>query len=287
MAFTFGGFAAASRWGQDRCGRLRPTLSASGGGDDGVQALLDEAAVRFDFSQYDDVDNMVDVNGGWGPLVPGTTGVASSEFTVDGLRRVAGAGAWNPRLKIEGTNGPMEVGPNGFTYMQVLILPAREPDTSILSLMLLACDSANNFAPSTQMEWELSGDPENPDPEVAEDLITVRVQEGEPDFTYMANVNEQEGEVTPLATAGVFILCVTCDVDAAETRYRAVCPGSDFSDTVAFPEEPTFATTTTPVDYIQLGTNTGGDERTYVEFLGWNRAFTPAEVDALVTHFTA
>lgn len=252
---------------------LGRSLTGGGGGD--VQALLDEAAVRFDFSQYDDIEDMVDVNGGWGPLNAANATFDSHEFTVDGLR-VVNASSGTLQLRLDGVAGPAVFGPDGLTEIQVSRVDVPSGSFIEVAWMDLAADANNNYAPELVVQWTLT-----PDTQDGYGVGLYDVAPGGSLVDHQSEVTDQ----TPNGTTGVFMMIAVVDVDALEVRVALVSPDRRFDHTFAMTATPTFATTPAVIDGLVRSTVDPPD-LTVIEDDIWNRALTSTEVDALVAHFT-
>jgi hypothetical protein len=249
-----------------------------------VEDLLSEAAVRFDFSEYTDVNDMVDVNGGWGPLDIQSADV-DTEFTVDGLHvtttgAAANGSTFTMRKLDDLTDGPMFFGPDGLTGVMVVDSPAVRVETlANVARFTVVCDDDNDSAPDLAATWQIH----SVDAGAATDKYTTRVHNSPPGGALIVDRQNIVAETTPLDTTGRFIAIWRVDTAGEEVTVRLVAPDSDFAATDAMSDPPLFADTPVNVDAMNISQQLA--DGVYVEWLGWNRALSPAEVDALVAHF--
>lgn len=240
----------------------------AGGGAPDAESLLDEAPVRFDFSQYSDINDMVDVNGGWGPIA-----VDGSPIFADGGLQWAGASGWG----ISPVASPLSFGPDGFTYLDV-ILDSHGEDTA--SDSNIASDGGDDFAPQLQASWDLpiSGVTED-------DSYGVAFYDVAPGYETIVDTDALIPNVSAAAVPIQRVVVCVVDVVAAEIRWTMAAGGS--SETVVLPFDksvPDFVADPRQIDTLFWSSNTNA---THIEWNAWNRALTEAEADALVAHFTA
>lgn len=245
--------------------------------------LLDDAAVRFDFSQYDDVDAIVDVNGGWGPAVPEfAQGVV--EFTADGLRIVSGH---NHQWAIEGVASPLTLGA-AMTILSVAKTDAAFVLPNVHSALVawdVVGDGLGNYGPELYLSWEAAVSAIHiPD----SDHYEIRVNDLAPSYDVVVDGawNVDDPDLDSRLDVGVFIAVQVVDTVAQECRMSLVAPGDRFDHTFPFAKPvPDFVGTPTVIDTIYYGTGTVVDGYTMVEFLGWNRVLTDPEIESLVAFF--
>lgn len=259
-----------------------------------AEALLDEAAVRFDFSQYTDIEDMVDVNGAWGPLdISGWGFVGSAAFNADGLRLITDGGhpssfGMTLSSRINGVPGPLEIGPNGLTFLEVNRWDSDRPVAEArlrANFIEVVCDAFGEFRPDFDARLEVPcGGIEPPD---FTNKWLLKVKDGPPDYDSIAEEDDGFITGTPVGVHGVFMVVLVVDVAGRQTRYASVTPVVRFDQLEDFAAVATFESTTIPIDYFGVGSSAYGDDRTFVESAAWNRPLTPAEVDTLVAHFTA
>lgn len=241
------------------------------------QALLAEAAVRFDFSQYDDIDDMVDVNGGWGPIFPVFNG--TPEFTAAGLRLTDVDGTVTPRWRIEGVASPLITGSDGFTIVNVLHSEnVAENPNFIAPGWEMASDGLNDFVPDTVSNWTTLSE--------QADSFGLSQFDISPPGGLVVN---ESGVPTSYSTGGpgTYIQITVFDVAAEEAHLTLVTDATRFEVTVPFGHTPGYASDPRVVDSVY---NSGFDHPsgiTLVEWDGWNRALSDAEVDALIAYFQA
>ncbi len=257
----------------------------SGGSVDPAQALLNGAAVRFDFSQYDDIDNMFDVNGGWGPAGP--LGSSNATLTADGIQMTTNGvdvGTWTlgPGL-VDFVPGPLIYGPDGLTLMSVAHLSDPLDETVVLSIQTrnLYANADDTQYPAGASTWAVTSD------------LGATFYDMEPSEDTIVDMFEDLSPGTALA-AGAYIAVYRFDVPGQTLNVRLVAPGGsqDFSQpfTKAIPD---FASDPQTIeDWISSSKLTfTGDPAVVslvqVEWDGWNRSLSDAEVDALVAHFQA
>lgn len=259
-----------------------------GGGAASAEGLLAAADVRFDFSQYTDVDDMVDVNGGWGPLVPTFVDVASSTFTADGLSIVGAAATYRPDLAFTG-NSPIVFNSDGLTYCGVLSIdgPHVASPATQTPFATVWCNHSSDQAPALFTGWLLnSTGGAGPG-----DYGTATVQDGPPNTNNIARNTSMHTTDLADAATGVLIAILTINVADEEATVRYVSPAGDDVFVLPFAYTPPDWTLSSPAVVNRTFRSTGSarwlPQFTYIEDLWWNRALTPAEVDALVAHFTA
>jgi hypothetical protein len=251
--------------------------SASGGG--GAASLLAEAAVRFDFSEYDDVGNMVDVVAGWGPLTPSHSGGSPTlALIAEGLQVTNLAAPGLTRFRIAGVPGPLSFDGDGLTYLSVVrVLEAW--DNSPVSAFVLQGDYNNDGAPTLAGEWELING--------SEDSVSILHQDQGPGFANIVDDGAVGVETDPVNVGGVFVHVVVLDAAAEVVRsYLASPDGVTTIRDLPFTEAATY--TDFSIDYFNWNVSPTGAafDRVWIESDAWNRALTPAEVAALVAHFT-
>lgn len=244
---------------------------------DPVQALLDEAAVRFDFSQYDDINNMVDVNGGWGPIVPNIT-ADTTEFTADGLRVTVEFGLiQTASLDIESVESPAIFGSGGLTLMSVTRVNSVEAWGVLAqfeSSFDLAADGAGEYLPEGYGRWRVLDSAED-----CQSNLSVL------SFADVVDVHNDPTGTTDAYSSGAFILAFVFDVPNEELRISLVGPNDGFVATYPFAMVPDLSSPVT-ADTIFVSSKGVSDE-TFIESLIWNRALSDSEIDALVAHFQA
>lgn len=251
----------------------------------GAAALLDEAAVRFDYSEYTDVEDMVDVNGDWGPLTFTTGGGANDilEFNEMGLRLAAEdpENSVDTTAEINSLPGPIVLGPDGITYISVVTLDARLSLVEYIIAIFMKCDSGDMGLPRFFGRWRLFQDGQHD-----EHYEVTLADRFPPDPNAILEAQITVTDTDPSAT-GTFIGVFVVDPNAAEVRIRLVSPDETRGESVPFSKPvPDFVADPWPVDYWRSARFFPSGV-TLIEDLAWNRAFTPAEVDTLVAHFTA
>lgn len=246
--------------------------------------LLNEADVRFDYSQYDDINDMVDVNGGWGPLVPFAGGHdVDHEFTADGLQLTTTALSAVALGEINEL-GPFIFGPDGWTLAVVVRVDSARTINSPAQLtgLVVNADNGVTYAPSFEPQWSLRG---------SGDLLdTFQLQSYDTDGDALVAASASPDPSTDQATTGVFVMLFVVDVAAQEARARLVSPDLESSVVAAFTKPvPDFAAVPATADYFKAYSIQGLPADfviTLDETLLWNRVLTDPEQDALVAHFT-
>lgn len=257
----------------------------SGGGGVDPETLLSDAAVRFDFSQYTDVDDMVDVNGGWGPMVITNPDMADVEFDAIGLRlfRLLSETPIGIRLAIEAVPSPLTSGANGITVLGAMRLNA--PRTSFGGPLYLdwTADPTGDYAPEFYSTYSM-GYSEDEAPEHHVDQYAVSVYDDAPDSSNVLTIDESLATATADDYEGMVVGCWTYDVPAKEVRVRVVTEAgvivdqaTPFSDLT-----PDFAAVTLDTIYYSVA---GGKDITAAECLGWDSALSDVDVDALIGWF--
>lgn len=264
---------------------------SGGPAPDPAAALLAEAAVWFDFSQYDDVNAMFDVNSGWGPVKDLTQpGAYSFQFVADGLEMTTNGISVNISRRI-GTDqpviGPLTFGPDGITLLDVVRLVDGVDGTVALGIQAAEIIQANSTGgggtgyPQGEADWSVPYDtsPSFYDMEPSEDTIVDVYEELVPQ---------------PVYPAGVYLSIYALDVPGHELRIRLITPDADQSFSHAFDKPvPDYAADPQPIDKFRMRTtiafegDVGVVSLVQVGWLGWNRALTLAEVNALIAHFSA
>lgn len=254
----------------------------SSGGGGVALALLDEAAVRFDFSQYTDVDNMVDVNGGWGPIDPSDI-VGTPSFTADGLRLVDGQNNDTNLWKIESVDSPLVLGADGMTLIQVWRLDTEPSQGGIGSRGRLVYTeltrASTAFLPEILGAWIVRFNfPAQNDP------YAVTVYDTDSGIVVDRNNGDVNSGMRNAFATGTFVWVCVVDADLGEIRLTLLGPEGRFDDTSPFLISAQFPTNPATLDNV-LCTTPNSNDVTLIEFDGWNRAHSVAEVDALIAHF--
>lgn len=246
--------------------------------------LLAAATVRFDFSAYTDIHNMVDVNGAWGPIVPAFIDESfdpiSGSFTADGLRFVGAHAA--SRWKIEGVTSPLVFGADGLTVIQSVRVDVAGGNGSRLCNLDVAGDGNDSFSPELLAGWAVA---------VGQDDYGITLVDLAPGYTELVRQVQADVpcQINSASVTGVFVMAVVVDPAEAELRltFKRTGPGSSrFDDAIPFTGPADFPSVDTAIDTIYCSVP-GSDDFTLDEWAGWNSALTPAEIDALLDHLTA
>lgn len=252
---------------------------------DPAEALLNEAAVRFDFSQYTDINDMIDVNGGWGPVTPNIARADTIEFTAEGLHLVGdNLPAPGIQNKFElSTPSPLVFGPDGLTIVNVCFnaapfQPGAQQVRGISNVDFWA-DQATDQAPTISAIWNAL----NPDDTHTEQCVDVA-----PGYetVFLMDETTNPSGLSSYLHQGLFIHVTVMDVTAQEARIALVTEAGRFDTTSAFIKPvPDFVADPRSIDALFYGASRVPADHTMIELCVWNRAFTEAEVDALVAHF--
>lgn len=238
----------------------------------GAESLLNEADVRFDFSRYTDIDNMVDVNGGW--AVAGDVG---SALSAEGLFSESG-GQFG--FAVTGVPGPIHFGSNAITWISVVDVPDPRPFRRTLAYSEITGNGDTSFSPDLYSQWDIAGD------NVVADKYSTYLFDLAPGNDQVFSVNNVALPAIPTDEVGVFLSVSVLDVAAHEIRFRFIGPVTSHEATVPFTKPvPDFVAA--PLFADTLAVNSSAPGATQIEWLAWNRALTDAEVDLLVAHFTA
>lgn len=249
--------------------------------------LLDTADVRFDFSQYTDIDNMFDVNNNWGPMKELAVDSSTKVFTAQGLKMTTDGVSVGQSLRpglIDPVTGPLVFGPNGLTMMNVVHFLNDFNDT-VASRMVTSLLQANSIGgdgtgyPQGQTEWGMTTD------------ISASFYDSEPTEDLIADLFE---DLSPRVTrlAGTYITIYSIDVPAEELRTRLIGPSTDLNYSTPFTKIPDYIAEPWFIDDLITMTAIVFTDTISVisivqdEWLGWNQVLTTEEINSLIAHFT-
>jgi hypothetical protein len=251
---------------------------------DPAQALLNEAAVRFDFSQYTDVDDMVDVNGGWGPL--GHAGSGTVTLTDTGIRVVfAGLASGVLNLQIDTIPGPIVLGADGMTLMSVVRVDVWSTDdtTQAVGGLFMCGDNADTSRPAFT-GFRRIGYLDDLAVEHADDYTAIVRNNNPPGGTLLNRQNISTGVTAH--TTGLFVSFFRLDAAGANLDMDFYEPNGHTAVSENLSSVPAFVADPRVIDYMDRTATLPADS-TQSELDVWNRYLLDAEVDALIAHFTA